>query len=145
VYALAGSEAIVNWGWQSADDVALDIPKIQGIGLGTGEQSCVVFGDAVYENRSRVYSLVDEGDWLRVELINSGGRWLVDDWSHSFGPPGQTPAPAPDPTPEPAPEPQAQPASDDTASPAGQSDELELESEDTLEPEDEEEEDLLES
>ncbi len=88
ILALAGPEAQSIWGWDDASDIDRDIQKIQSIDLGGEFQQSVSYGDVLHDARGRVYFQLDESDWLRFELIQLGGRWLVDDWAHSIGPPG---------------------------------------------------------
>ncbi len=88
ILALAGPEALTIWGWDDAGDVGRDIQKIQSIDLGGEILQSVSYGDVLHSARGRVYFQFSETDWMRVELIQLGGRWLVDDWAHSIGPPG---------------------------------------------------------
>ena len=90
ILALAGPEALTIWGWDNIDDVSRDLQKIQSIGLGGEFLQTVSFGDVLHSARGRVYFQLSETDWLRFELIQLGGRWLVDDWAHSIGPPSGT-------------------------------------------------------
>lgn len=87
ILALAGPEALTIWGWDDASDVGRDIQKIQSIDLGGEFLQTVSFGDVLHPSRGRVYFQLSESDWLRFELIQLGGHWLVDDWAHSIGPP----------------------------------------------------------
>ncbi|MCY3558297.1 MAG: PPC domain-containing protein [Chloroflexi bacterium] len=87
ILALAGPEALTIWGWDNADDVGRDVQKIQSIDLGGEILQSVAFGDVLHSARGRVYFQFSEDDWMRFELIQLGGRWLVDDWAHSIGPP----------------------------------------------------------
>ena len=87
ILALAGPEALTIWGWDDTDDVGRDIQKIQSIDLGGEILQSVSFGDVLHSARGRVYFQLSETDWLRFELIQLGGHWLVDDWAHSIGPP----------------------------------------------------------
>ena len=87
ILALAGPEALTIWGWDNIDDVSRDLLKIQSIGLGGDLLQTVSFGDVLHSARGRVYFQFSETDWMRFELIQLGGRWLVDDWAHSIGPP----------------------------------------------------------
>ena len=87
ILALAGPEALTIWGWDDAEDVSRDIQKLQSISLGGEILQTVSFGDVLHTSRSRVYFQFSEDDWMRFELIQLGGRWLVDDWAHSIGPP----------------------------------------------------------
>jgi len=87
ILALAGPEALTIWGWDDADDVGRDVRKIQSIDLGGEILQSVAFGDVLHSARGRVYFQFSEDDWMRFELIQLGGRWLVDDWAHSIGPP----------------------------------------------------------
>ena len=87
ILALAGPEALTIWGWDDASDVGRDIYKIQSIDLGGEILQSVAFGDVLHSARGRVYFQLSETDWMRFELIQLGGHWLVDDWSHSIGPP----------------------------------------------------------
>ena len=87
ILALAGPEALTIWGWDDAGDVGRDIQKIQSIDLGGEILQSVSFGDVLNSSRGRVYFQFSENDWMRFELIQLGGRWLVDDWAHSIGPP----------------------------------------------------------
>ena len=87
ILALAGPEALTIWGWDDADDVGRDVQKIQSIDLGGEILQSVSFGDVLHSARGRVYFQFSEDDWMRFELIQLGGRWLVDDWAHSIGPP----------------------------------------------------------
>ncbi len=87
ILALAGPEALTIWGWDDADDVGRDVQKIQSIDLGGEILQSVSFGDVLHSARGRVYLQFSEDDWMRFELIQLGGRWLVDDWAHSIGPP----------------------------------------------------------
>ena len=88
ILALAGPEALTIWGWDDAGDVGRDIRKIQSIDLGGEILQTVSFGDVLHPARGRVYFQLSESDWLRFELIQLSGHWLVDDWAHSIGPPG---------------------------------------------------------
>ncbi len=87
ILALAGPEALTIWGWESSQDVQRDLVKMQSIGLGGELLQQVPLADALNPNRARLYLQFSETDWLRLELILIGGRWLVDDWAHSIGPP----------------------------------------------------------
>jgi len=87
ILALAGPEALTIWGWDDADDVGRDIQKIQSIDLGGEILQSVSYGDVLHTARGRVYFQLSESDWMRMELIQLGGHWLVDDWAHSIGPP----------------------------------------------------------
>ena len=87
ILALAGPEALTIWGWDDAGDVGRDIQKIQSIDLGGEIVQSVSFGDVLHPARGRVYFQLSETDWMRFELIQLGGHWLVDDWAHSIGPP----------------------------------------------------------
>lgn len=87
VLALAGPEAHSIWGWDDAADVGRDISKMQSIGLGGEILQTIPLADALHASRGRVYFQLAEDDWLRVELIQLSGLWLVDDWAHSTGPP----------------------------------------------------------
>ena len=88
ILALAGPEALTIWGWDDAGDVGRDIQKIQSIDLGGEILQSVSYGDVLHPARGRVYFQFSEDDWMRVELIQLAGHWLVDDWAHSIGPPG---------------------------------------------------------
>lgn len=87
ILALAGPEALTIWGWDDASDVGRDIQKLQSIDLGGEIAQSVSFGDVLHPARGRVYFQFSETDWMRFELIQLGGHWLVDDWAHSIGPP----------------------------------------------------------
>ena len=87
IIALAGPEALSIWGWDDASDVSRDIAKIQSIDLGGEILQTISFGDVLNVARGRVYFQLSESDWLRFELIQLAGHWLVDDWAHSIGPP----------------------------------------------------------
>ncbi len=87
IIALAGPEALTIWGWNDDADVRRDIRKIQSIDLGDEILQAVSFGDVLQPARGRVYFQFSEDDWMRFELIQLDGRWLVDDWAHSIGPP----------------------------------------------------------
>ncbi len=87
ILALAGPEALTIWGWDDAGDVGRDIQKIQSIDLGGEILQSIAYGDVLNSARGRVYFQMDETDWMRFELIQLAGRWLVDDWAHSMGPP----------------------------------------------------------
>ena len=87
ILALAGPEALTIWGWDDTDDVGRDIQKIQSIDLGGEILQSVSYGDVLHTARGRVYFQLSENDWMRMELIQLGGHWLVDDWAHSIGPP----------------------------------------------------------
>lgn len=87
ILALAGPEALTIWGWDDDSDVGRDIPKIQSIDLGGEILQTAAFGDVLNPARGRAYLQFSEDDWMRFELIQLGGRWLVDDWAHSIGPP----------------------------------------------------------
>ena len=87
ILALAGPEALTIWGWDDAGDVGRDIRKIQSIDLGGEILQSVSYGDVLHPARGRVYFQFSETDWMRFELIQLGGHWLVDDWAHSIGPP----------------------------------------------------------
>ncbi|MDE2966350.1 MAG: PPC domain-containing protein [Chloroflexota bacterium] len=87
ILALAGPEALTIWGWDDAADVGRDIQKIQSIDLGDEILQSVSYGDVLHSARGRVYFQFSESDWMRMELIQLGGHWLVDDWAHSIGPP----------------------------------------------------------
>ena len=86
ILALAGPEAITNWGWESTNDIERDLAKMQSIGLGGNIIQSVSAADALNPNRSRVYLQFEE-HWMRFELIQLAGHWLIDDWAHSIGPP----------------------------------------------------------
>ena len=92
IRSLAGPEATTVWGWESNDDVARDLVKMQSIGLGISQLQTVAVGDALNAERARLYVQLAEDDWLRIELIRSAGLWTVDDWAHSLRPPGDAPA-----------------------------------------------------
>lgn len=87
ILALAGPEALSIWGWEEAGDVDRDIGKIQSIDLGGDILQSQSFGDVLHPARGRVYFQLSESDWMRFELIQLAGHWLVDDWAHSIGPP----------------------------------------------------------
>ena len=87
ILALAGPEALTIWGWDDDADVGRDIAKIQSIPLGGEILQTASFGDVLQPARGRVYFQISEETWIRVELIQLDGRWLVDDWAHSIGPP----------------------------------------------------------
>ena len=87
ILALAGPEALTIWGWDDAGDVGRDIQKIQSIDLGGEILQSVSYGDVLHPSRGRVYFQLAESDWMRFELIQLAGHWLVDDWAHSIGPP----------------------------------------------------------
>lgn len=87
ILALAGPEALTIWGWDDMSDVNRDIQKIQSIDLGGEILQSVSYGDVLHPARGRVYFQIAETNWLRIELIQLGGHWLVDDWAHSIGPP----------------------------------------------------------
>lgn len=87
ILALAGPEALTIWGWDDASDVNRDIQKIQSIDLGGEILQSVSYGDVLHPARGRVYFQLSESDWMRVELIQLAGHWLIDDWAHSIGPP----------------------------------------------------------
>ena len=87
ILALAGPEALTIWGWDDAGDVGRDIQKIQSIDLGGEILQSLSYGDVLHTTRGRVYFQLSESDWMRFELIQLGGHWLVDDWAHSVGPP----------------------------------------------------------
>ncbi len=87
ILALAGPEALTIWGWDDAEDVGRDIQKIQSIDLGGEILQTASFGDVLNTALGRVYLQFSEEVWMRFELIQLGGRWLVDDWAHSIGPP----------------------------------------------------------
>lgn len=87
ILALAGPEALAIWGWDDATDVERDVPKMRSIDLGGELLQTVAVGDSQHETRGRVYFQLAETDWLRFELIQLAGLWLVDDWAHSIGPP----------------------------------------------------------
>jgi len=87
ILALAGPEALTIWGWDDVGDIGRDIQKIQSIDLGGEILQSVSYGDVLHSARGRVYFQFSESDWMRVELIQLGGHWLVDDWAHSVGPP----------------------------------------------------------
>ncbi|MCY3923738.1 MAG: hypothetical protein OXG27_15275 [Chloroflexi bacterium] len=88
ILALAGPEALTIWGWDDSGDVGRDIQKIQSIDLGGEILQSVSYGDVLHPARGRVYFQLSESDWMRFELIQLAGHWLVDDWAHSIGPPG---------------------------------------------------------
>lgn len=85
--ALAGPEALTTWGWNGTADVTRDLAKLQGIDLGDEILQSIAYGDILHPSRGRVYFQFSETDWLRMELIQLAGHWLVDDWAHSVGPP----------------------------------------------------------
>ena len=87
ILALAGPEALTIWGWDEAGDVGRDIQKIQSIDLGGEILQSVSYGDVLHSARGRVYFQFSESDWMRFELIQLAGHWLIDDWAHSIGPP----------------------------------------------------------
>ena len=87
ILALAGPEALTIWGWDDASDVGRDIQKIQSIDLGGEILQSIAYGDVLHPARGRVYFQFSESDWMRFELIQLGGHWLIDDWAHSIGPP----------------------------------------------------------
>ncbi len=87
ILALAGPEALTIWGWDDASDIDRDMRKIQSIDLGGEILQSVAYGDVLHPSRGRVYFQFSESLWMRLELIQLGGRWLVDDWAHSVGPP----------------------------------------------------------
>ena len=85
--ALAGPEALTTWGWDDTGDIDRDLAKLTTIDLGGEILQSVAFGDVINSARGRVYFQFDETDWMRFELIQLAGHWLVDDWAHSVGPP----------------------------------------------------------
>ena len=85
--ALAGPEALTTWGWDDTSDIDRDLAKLTTIDLGGEILQSVAFGDVINSARGRVYFQFDETDWMRFELIQLAGHWLVDDWAHSVGPP----------------------------------------------------------
>ncbi len=87
ILALAGPEALTTWGWELVADVERDLRKIQSIDLGGEILQSAAYGDVLHPARGRVYFQFTETDWMRLELIQLGGRWLIDDWAHSIGPP----------------------------------------------------------
>ena len=87
ILALAGPEALTIWGWDNTGDIERDLAKMQSIGLGGEILQQVPLADAINNNRARLYLQFSESEWFRIELILIGGRWLVDDWAHSIGPP----------------------------------------------------------
>ena len=93
ILALAGPEALTIWGWENVGDIGRDLLKMQSIGLGGEILQQVPLADALNPNRARLYLQFSESEWLRMELILIGGRWLVDDWAHSIGPPTVAVAP----------------------------------------------------
>lgn len=88
ILALAGPEALTIWGWNDDADVGRDVQKLQSIDLGGEILQSVSYGDVLHSARGRVYFQFSESDWMRFELIQLAGHWLIDDWAHSIGPPG---------------------------------------------------------
>ena len=87
ILALAGPEALTIWGWESTDDVGRDIAKLQSIDLGGEILQTTALADRLHAARGRVYFQLSEELWIRFELIQLAGLWLIDDWAHSIGPP----------------------------------------------------------
>ena len=87
ILALAGPEALTIWGWDDASDVSRDLAKLRSIDLGGEILQSIAYGDVINSARGRVYFQFTESDWMRFELIQLAGHWLVDDWAHSIGPP----------------------------------------------------------
>lgn len=96
ILALAGPEALTIWGWDNAGDIERDLAKMQSIGLGGEILQQVPLADVLNPNRARLYLQFSESEWFRMELILIGGRWLVDDWAHSIGPPSAPALAVPD-------------------------------------------------
>lgn len=96
ILALAGPEALTVWGWDNTGDIERDLAKMQSIGLGGDILQQVPLADAINSNRARLYLQFSASEWFRMELILIGGRWLVDDWAHSIGPPSAPALAVPD-------------------------------------------------
>ena len=88
---LAGPEALALWGWETADDVARDITKLQSIGLiGTALESTTEI-DRFDADRARVLVTLDEpgsdtDPQIRFDLSRVSGQWKADFWERVFVP-----------------------------------------------------------
>lgn len=86
IFSLAGPEALAAWGWESKLDVDADLDKIAGLPLQGDDLQTAAFRGPVDPDRARFYVQFAEDDWFRVELVNDGGQWAVDAWTHAPSP-----------------------------------------------------------
>lgn len=86
IFSLAGPEALAAWGWESKLDVDADLDKLASLPLQGDDLQTAAFRGPVDPGRARFYVQFAEDDWFRIELVDDGGQWAVDAWTHAASP-----------------------------------------------------------